>query len=126
MARPLLEPLRLPQRLRLKTASADTAELGRRLSARIAGLPGTPPCELTAEHLAIRGLHERERYQVMARGWGRLSCEATLVALPRDEDELDVCWQLVQRAHARQGETTAAGPPFRLSPLPSFSRTTHQ
>ena len=87
-------------------------------------------CSLTEEGIGICGLSDRDRYQVLARGWGRLTRRCVLLHLPRDTGEMDVCWEILQRAYRSLNQPSARSsimrPMARVDNLPSFSRTTLQ
>lgn len=86
-------------------------------------------CRISIEGINLQGLSDRDRYHVLARGWGTLAQDNVLVYLPQDEQELDVCWSIIQHAY-----NVLLGSPLESSPrpivaareLPQFSRTTLQ
>ncbi|HNP37203.1 MAG TPA: hypothetical protein PKK10_15240 [Woeseiaceae bacterium] len=92
----------------------------------------TPPrmlCRLSKDGISVHGLSNRDRHLVLSRGWGSLSADSVLVHLPRDDEELEVCWTILQHAYnsllnfsdcSRTPEIAAFGE------LPRFSRTTLQ
>ena len=86
-------------------------------------------CEVSRDGLAVYGLSDSDRHQVLRSGWGRLHRDHVLLHLPRDEYELDTCWQIVEHA-CFQTAGSAAGPTAgrKASPwdLPRFSRTSLQ
>jgi hypothetical protein len=103
-----------------------------RLPALGAGEPqtGTPVCSIHEDGIGICGLSDRDRYQVLVRGWGRLTRKSVVLHLPRDVGELDICWQILQRAYRSLIQSSARSstmrPVPRVDSLPSFSRTTLQ
>lgn len=94
--------------------------------------PGAGPRLLfrfTREGLAVYGLADWDRHQVLRSGWGRLKHDHVLLHLPRDAGELDVCWRVVEHAFTVFSARPAGlGPARAASPwdLPRFSRTSLQ
>ena len=91
----------------------------------------TPPfCSLHEDGIGVRGLSDRDRYQVLARGWGRLTRISVVLYPPRDAGELDVCWEILRRAYGSlvqsSAESSSLRPMARVDNLPRFSRTTLQ
>lgn len=79
--------------------------------------------------LTVLGLTEWDRHQVLSRGWGQLRDGHVVLYWPRNDEELDVCWQVVQRAYEFLSRVSENSMPARkVSPwdLPRFSRTTLQ
>lgn len=100
----------------------------------LAWQPGSGPearllCRFTDAGIAVYGLSDRDRYQVLLSGWGRLKRDHVLLYLPRDEHETGVCRGIIEHAYfattTNSGETTR---PRAASPwdLPRFSRTSLQ
>ena len=89
-----------------------------------------PLCSIHEDGIGVCGLSDRDRYQVLARGWGRLTRKSVVLHLPRDAGELDVCWEILQRAYRSLIQPSARSsimrPMARVDNLPSFSRTTLQ
>jgi len=86
-------------------------------------------CSIGKEGIAINGLGEWDRHQVLCRGWGKLDHEHVLMFMPRDFDELEICWEFLQRAHSSLLHALAEAPMVHITPsryLPRFSRTTLQ
>jgi len=87
-------------------------------------------CCIHPDGIVLFGLSDSERYQVMVRGWCRLSADRIHLFPPRDDDELEVCWDILQRAYRTlldaSATTAAARTRVRPADLPSFSRTTLQ
>jgi hypothetical protein len=91
----------------------------------------TPPtaflfCKIRGTGISVEGLDDSERHQVLSRGWGKLENRSIQLFLPRDDDEFDVCWDIVYRAYRNISNPPArtlfaARPP--LAELPEFSRT---
>lgn len=115
------DPARLPSSITIHLVS-DTAQARKQ----------KPPvlfCRISKEGINLQGLSDRDRYQVLARGWGTLAQDNVLVYLPQDKHELEVCWSILQHAY-----NTLLGMPLKSSPrqnaaiseLPQFSRTTLQ
>lgn len=150
--------LRLPARIRVKRVPGDDLPTLLTLADRIAGLPGIRTlddvddrltgnitltlepgaaadeaalllCRFSREGLAVYGLSDWDRHQVLRCGWGRLARDHVLLHLPRDEQELDVCWQIVEHAFiASTLNRTGSRRGRAASPwdLPRFSRTSLQ
>lgn len=83
-------------------------------------------CKIRGTGISVEGLDDAERHQVLSRGWGRLESRGIQLFLPRDDDEFDVCWNIVHRAYRNISNPPArtlfaARPP--LAELPEFSRT---
>lgn len=86
-------------------------------------------CRLSANGIAVFGLDDWAKHQVIMRGWGKLLHDRVLVFLPRDESELDICWSILRQAYDsvfnRSVQKIGNGYPGTHR-LPSFSRTTLQ
>ena len=93
-------------------------------------VPDLGLCTINGTGIRVRGLRDRDRHQVVMHGWGRLQHDGeVLLFMPRDADELDVCWKILTRAYSRLIEYSQTARPVRIawrSNLPSFSRTTLQ
>lgn len=86
-------------------------------------------CQVSRDGLAISGLCDRDRHQVIRGGWGRLRRDHVLLHLPRNADELAVCWHVVEQAFtALCRDSDHFTGRRRASPwdLPRFSRTSLQ
>ena len=86
-------------------------------------------CTIGRDGVHVYGLREWDRHQVLRGGWGRLERDHVLILLPRDSEELEVCWGMLQRAHQYLSSVSAAGPLVRKThtwDLPRFSRTALQ
>lgn len=83
-------------------------------------------CSISRDGITIRGLSDADRYRVISRGWGRLDGNDVQLHLPKDEDELEVCWHIVYRAYCSMIDPPA-GPLVEARPqkseLPEHSRT---
>jgi len=91
--------------------------------------PALPLCTIGRDGIVIHGLSEWDRHQVLRGGWGRLEQDHVLIFLPRDDEELEVCWAVLQRAYGCLSKVSAVLPMVRtVSPwdLPRVSRTTLQ
>ena len=89
--------------------------------------PAVRFCRISASGVMVEGLSDFERYQALARGWGRLDSRSILLFLPRDDDEFEVCCYILRQAYRSISRPpamipSAARPP--LPELPEFSRTT--
>ena len=86
-------------------------------------------CTIGRDGIAIRGLNEWDRHQVLRGGWGRLVRDHVVMHLPRNFEELEVCWGVLQRAYRYLSDLSAQGRPVRKTlprDLPRFSRTSLQ
>jgi hypothetical protein len=86
-------------------------------------------CTIHRDDIGVYGLTEWDRHQVLRGGWGRLVHDHVLMHMPRDSEELEVCWGILQRAYQYLSDNSAQDRTVRkASPrdLPRFSRTTLQ
>jgi hypothetical protein len=86
-------------------------------------------CTIGRDGIEVYGLRESDRHQVLRGGWGRLERDHVLIFMPRDHEELDVCWAVLQCAHQCLLSISAMGPLVRKAlswELPRFSRTALQ
>ena len=86
-------------------------------------------CTISREGILMCGLSRGDKHQVLSAGWGKLVGENVNIYLPRDEQELEVCWDVLQRAYQELASTSAKPSAARnTSPweMPRFSRTTLQ
>lgn len=86
-------------------------------------------CTINSDGIWVYGLDDRDRHQILLRRWGRLQANGVLLFLPRDDEELEVCWMILQRAYRRldQFSTKAcSGSAAWSGDLPRFSRTSLQ
>ena len=83
-------------------------------------------CKIRCDGISVEGLNDAARHQVLSRGWGRLENRSIQLFLPRDDDEFDVCWDIVFRAYRNisnpPARTLFAARP-QLAELPEFSRS---
>ena len=66
-------------------------------------------CTIHRNGIGIYGLTEWHRHQVLLGGWGRLVQDHVLMHLPRDSEELEVCWGFLQRAYQYLSDLSAHG-----------------
>jgi len=87
-----------------------------------------PLCAISLDGIEIFGLSGWDQHQVLRGAWGRLRGNAVLMHLPRDADELEVCWQLVQRARRNLMDSSDRLVSRKTATriLPSYSRTNLQ
>ena len=86
-------------------------------------------CSLDCNGVFLNGLDRWERYQVLAKGWGKLVDHEVCIFLPRDGHELEIVWGVVQRAYDRLfGPLTPEAGSLVISTWdwPRFSRTSLQ
>ena len=86
-------------------------------------------CSLDCNGVFLNGLDRWERYQVLAKGWGKLVDHEVCFHLPRDSKELEIVWSVVQRAYDRlMGPLIPEAGSLVISTWdwPRFSRTSLQ
>ena len=86
-------------------------------------------CSIGRDGVAVHGLSEWEKHQVLCGGWGTLERDHVLIFLPKDFEELEVCWGLLRRAYSSLSDASVQTPLARSAAagrLPRFSRTTLQ
>ena len=86
-------------------------------------------CSLDGNGVFLNGLDQWERYQVLAKRWGKLVDYEVCVYLPRDAHELEIVWGVIRRAYERLIEplTPEAGSVVISTwDWPRFSRTSLQ
>jgi hypothetical protein len=91
----------------------------------------SPPllCSLNSKGLTIEGLDDWSLRQVVSNGWGKLIYDSVFVFLPRDANELEVCWSIVRRAYDNLFDSSAPEPGTQIVSTwdrPNFLRTTLQ
>jgi hypothetical protein len=98
----------------------------------VAAMPGSGAgiCCVSNDTVSVFGLDLAIRHQVLSRGWGKLSRNEVLLFLPRDEEELEICWEILSYAHRAAADaddrSPVAGAPAWSGDLPRFLRTTLQ
>jgi len=83
-------------------------------------------CNIDAAGLRIFHMSDWDKYQVIARRWGHLQDGHVLVPMPRDDHEVEVCWNILARAYDYLAVVIADVRCKRLAPtwnLPHFSRS---
>lgn len=86
-------------------------------------------CSIGADGIVVHGLADVDRHQVLSRRWGRLHGQGVLLYMPRDADELDIVWRILERACAALVTAAVTGRSPRRAlvyELPRFSRTNLQ
>ncbi len=86
-------------------------------------------CSIGRDGVVVHGLSEWDKHQVLRGGWGTLERDHVLILLPRDFEELEVCWDLIHRAYSSLSDASVQASLVRSSAagrLPRFSRTTLQ
>lgn len=83
-------------------------------------------CRIGDSGISVEGLTDPERHQVLSRGWGQLENRRVRLFMPRDGDELEICWGILYRAYRSIINTparSAAMPRAYAVDLPEISRT---
>ena len=86
-------------------------------------------CIVGTDGIVVHGLADVDRHQVLSRRWGRLDGQGVMLYMPRDSEELEIVWQLIERAYAALVTAAVTGRPPRRAlvyRLPRFSRTNLQ
>lgn len=86
-------------------------------------------CSISCDGVAVQGLSKWDKHQVLRGGWGKLERDHVLIFLPKDFEELEVCWGLLHRAYSCLSDAPVQTPLARSAAagrLPRFSRTTLQ
>lgn len=86
-------------------------------------------CNLSDDGIAIYGLDNWAKHQVVMRGWGKLINDRVQLFLPRDDDELEICWRILRTAHDSLFDPATSIPATGNRSgwdMPQFSRTTLQ
>ncbi|NIL93654.1 MAG: hypothetical protein GTO71_04275 [Woeseiaceae bacterium] len=108
----------MPQTFRIHLASPSRES--------ISGDAGTLICQLSRDGFTVYGLSDADRHQVLRTGWGRLQHDHVVLHVPRDEEELDICWLIIEQAFQALAVTPADFRGMRSTApwdLPRFSRT---
>ena len=103
--------------------------LGKREAVQRRQAAPTMLCIIGAGGIVVHGLADVDRHQVLSRRWGRLRRQGVLLYLPRDEEELEIVWRILERAcKALVTKEVTGRPPRRalVYELPRFSRTNLQ
>ncbi len=107
-----------------------TAYLQEQPSRRTIGNPRTVLfCRMNSDGIAVHGLDNWARHQVVMRGWGKLLSNRALLFLPRDDTELETCWSILQQAYESLTDPSANALGRCNAPnreMPKYSRTTLQ
>lgn len=83
-------------------------------------------CRINSAGISLEGLTDTERHQVLSRGWGQLEKRRVRLLLPRDEEELEICWSILHRAYRSIINSPACLRTATKAPvgeLPEVSRT---
>jgi len=86
-------------------------------------------CTISHSGVESFGLDTWGMHQVLSRGWGSLQRDFVLLHLPRDAQELEVCWNILRRTYQNISTTSvrpAAAQIMATPARPRFSRTTLQ
>ena len=138
----------LPSRIRRRGVCPDSLSACGALAERISDLPGTVTedlsmpggggrkrkpdlllCNIGKDGVFLHGLSAWDRHLVALRGWGHLKGQGVQLHLPRDNEELEICWSLLRRAYGLLSDAAAGARPVRAvwqDGLPRFSRTALQ
>lgn len=119
-----LDHYQLPSRIRNKKPLRGAASCRLALAEKISELAGRDAfCRIDNSGIVVQGLDEWDKHQVLRGGWGRLGRGYVLLHLPRDDEELEVCWNLLQRACHNQIDSSLPRSPLPAARWPRFSRT---
>ena len=122
----------------VETTECDNDALTRRIAVYFRGARARPAlrnpysslfCYFDSDGIGVYGLDRWAKHQVVMRGWGRLIGARAQLYLPRDDEELEICWSILRLAYDSLFDATAsrAATGRRSSwELPQFSRTTLQ
>lgn len=83
-------------------------------------------CRIGCDSIVVSGLNDRDRCQVLSRGWGCRHPAGVALHFPRDDQELEMTWRILRRAYDALVEASAFARPTRAAlsdTLPRFSRT---
>jgi hypothetical protein len=83
-------------------------------------------CRISHSGISVEGLTDAERHQVLSRGWGQLENRRVRLFMPRNDDELEICWGILYRAYHSIINTpvrSATMPRANVVDLPEISRT---
>ena len=80
-------------------------------------------CRLSADGMIIAGLDLATRCEIVARGCGENVPGGVRMRIPNDDEELDACWAIIQRAHQSLSAGNGTASSSRVPMLPNFSRT---
>ena len=85
-------------------------------------------CDVGVGGIAVCGLDNWAKHQVVMRGWGRLVNDRVLLHLPRDDNEIEICWSILRQAYSSLFDPSACSPANKRSTwdMPKYSRTTLQ
>jgi hypothetical protein len=86
-------------------------------------------CKIDHAGIDIFGLDDTDKQQVLSSGWCRTRASHVLMYLPRDDAEVEICWNILMRAYDQLYEQSTQARPIRAASawtLPSFSRTNLQ
>lgn len=144
--------LQLPTRIRASTAANNGIAYRYLLADRSTALPNIKivrdnasglPCDVSlylqepeillghfgAGGIRLRGLSDADRHRLVAKGWARLTADGVIIFLPRNDRELEICWNIVFHAYSSITESSARVPRVQSSKYgntPRFSRTSLQ
>lgn len=86
-------------------------------------------CTISNEGIWVYGLNDWDRHQILLHRWGKLRSSGVVLYLPRDGDELEICWRILQRAHRHLADLSNRNRSLQAASngdLPRFSRTSLQ
>jgi len=61
--------------------------------------------QISHDGIVVNGLQNSDKHQVLSRGWGKLRKRAVVLYMPRNLQELEICWEILQRAFYRLSES---------------------
>jgi hypothetical protein len=86
-------------------------------------------CSLNCNSMTINGLDLSTRQQILDQHWGEQVSDSLAIHMPRDNEELDIVWNLLLQAYNFLSNSSVKEPMARMVPnwnLPRFSRTSLQ
>lgn len=90
------------------------------------GGANTDFCHVFSDRLLLKGLSASEAAEVESLGWGMNDGDWTMLHMPRNQQEADVCWQVLHLAYQNQVSAVIRQPRVQRADhesLPQFSRS---
>lgn len=89
-------------------------------------VPAVLYCRIDYTGISVEGLSDSERNHILCRGWGQLEHRRVKLFLPRDDGEVEVCWNILYRAYnaiINSPGHSPSTPRAYFGDLPEVSRT---